>query len=382
MLNQNQQIFEQIKKAEKILITFSKTWSGDGVASALALYLFLKKLGKTADIAADKIDKNETFAFLPSYEEIKPTLASLRHFVVSLSTRKTKVNSIKYKQEPDSLDFIVTPQNGFFTKEDLSIKSSGFKYDLIFVLDTRDLEALGKIYDNDTELFYKVPVINIDHHPSNEEYGQINLIDLTAVAATEILFNLFEAYARESIDAEIATCLLAGMISKTRSFKTTNVTPASLSIASQLISMGGRREEIVNQLYRSRGLNVLKLWGLVLARLAGDLENKIIWSRIKAEDFTKTESSETDLNEVIDELIINIPQAKVIVLFYETVRDGIMMSHGLIYAIKNLDAISLTKEFEPLGTKTLATISLNKPLAEAEKDVINILIGKLVKLPI
>lgn len=145
MLNQNQQIFEQIKKAEKILITFSRTWSGDGVASALALFLFLKKLGKNAEIAAENIDKNETFAFLPGYAEIKPGLNSLRHFIVSLSTRQTKVNSVKYKQEPESLDFIVTPQNGFFTKEDLTIKSSGFKYDLIFVFDTRELESLGKI---------------------------------------------------------------------------------------------------------------------------------------------------------------------------------------------------------------------------------------------
>lgn len=382
MLNQNQQIFEQIKKAEKILITFSKTRSGDGVASALALFLFLKKLGKNAEIAAQNIDKNEAFAFLPSYQEIKPSLNSLRHFIVSLSTRQTKVNSVKYKQEPESLDFIVTPQNGFFTKEDLSIKSSGFKYDLIFVLDARELESLGAIYDNDTELFYKVPVINIDHHPSNEEFGQINLIDLTAVATAEILFNLFEAYARESIDGEIATCLLTGMIAKTRSFKTSNVTPASLSIASQLIAMGGRREEIVNQLYRSRGLNVLKLWGLVLARLAGMLDNKLIWSRIKAEDFGKTESTESDLNEVIDELIVNIPQAKVIVLFYETIQENISTSHGLIYAIKNLDAMNLVQEFNPHGTKTLAQISLNKSLAEAEKEVIDSLTEKLNKLPI
>lgn len=382
MLNQNQQIFEQIKKAEKILITFSKTWSGDGVASALALFLFLKKLGKNVEIAAENVDKNETFAFLPSYPEIKPGLNSLRHFIVSLSTRQTKVNSVKYKQEPESLDFIVTPQNGFFTKEDLTIKSSGFKYDLIFVFDTRELESLGKIYDNDTELFYKVPVINIDHHPSNEEFGQINLIDLTAVSATEILFNLFEAYARESIDGEIATCLLAGMIAKTRSFKTPNVTPGALSIASQLIAMGGRREEIVNQLYRSRGLNVLKLWGLVLARLAGTLDNKLIWSRIKAEDFSKTESNETDLNEVIDELIINIPQAKVIVLLYETVQEGVGLSHGLIYAIKNLDAVSLVKEFDPHGTKTFAQISMKKPLGEMEKEVIDLLTEKLMKLPV
>ena len=43
MLTQEQQIFEQIKKADNILVTFKSAWSGDAVASSLALFLFLKK---------------------------------------------------------------------------------------------------------------------------------------------------------------------------------------------------------------------------------------------------------------------------------------------------------------------------------------------------
>ncbi len=57
MLIQEQQIFEQIKKAKHILITFNKIWNGDAVASALAIYLFLKKLDKDVDITAEKFDQ-------------------------------------------------------------------------------------------------------------------------------------------------------------------------------------------------------------------------------------------------------------------------------------------------------------------------------------
>ncbi|MDP2766655.1 MAG: hypothetical protein Q8O41_04270, partial [Candidatus Methanoperedens sp.] len=64
-----------------------------------------------------------------------------------------------------------------FTEDDISSRSSGFKYDLIIALDTADLESLGQIYDNDTEFFYKTPIINIDHHSENEEFGQINFIE-------------------------------------------------------------------------------------------------------------------------------------------------------------------------------------------------------------
>lgn len=52
MLTLEQQIFRQIEKSGKILISFAADWNGDAVASALALSLFLKKLGKEVEIAA------------------------------------------------------------------------------------------------------------------------------------------------------------------------------------------------------------------------------------------------------------------------------------------------------------------------------------------
>lgn len=380
MLNEQQQFFEQIKKANNILITFNKDWEGDSVASALALFLFLKKIGKTAEIVAEKADHSKSFSFLPGYGEIKESIDNLRRFIISLDIRNTKVSQIKYKVEKDTLDFIVSPKDGFFTSDDITSRTSGFKYDLIIVLDTHDLESLGKIYDNDTEFFYQMPVINIDHHSSNETFGQINIVELTAVSTTEILFSLFENYSRDAIDEDVATCLLTGMIAETRSFKTQNVTPIALSVASQLISMGARREEIVNRLYRSRSMNVLKLWGLVLARLASKENDRLVWSLINNNDFIKTETSESDLNEVIDELIINIPQSKVIVLFYETVKEGKTTSNAMIYATRNIDALSLVKEFSPTGTKTSAKITLNKSLHEAEKIVTNAINEKMKQL--
>ncbi|MCK4554424.1 hypothetical protein KAU19_05720 [Candidatus Parcubacteria bacterium] len=415
MLTQEQQIFEQINKADNILITFRKTWNGDSVASALAIFLFLKKLDKNADIAAEKFDNGRIFSFLPSFNKIKDHTENLRKFIISLDITNTKVNQIKYKMEDNTLNFIISPHDGFFTHEDISSRASGFKYDLIIALDTPDLESLGKIYDNDTEFFYKIPIINIDHHSDNEEFGQINHIQLTAVATTEILFSLFDSYSRDFIDEDIATCLLAGMISKTRSFKTPNITPNALLSASQLISLDARREEIVNQLYRSRSLNVLKLWGRVLARLSSSMDNKLIWSTLTKMDFEKTDSTEKDLTDVIDELIINIPQANVIVIIYEpralatekpssdnnqtdakpqgekiTQQKNAtadepkqkFATYVLVHSIKNIDSRNLIKELNPGGTKNLAIAVINRPVQEAEKKIISLIEEKLSKLPI
>ena len=225
MLTQEQQIFEQIKKADNILVTFKSAWSGDAVASSLALFLFLKKLGKNVEIAAEKLDSDKLYSFLPGYSEIKYELANLRKFIISLDITSTKVSQIKYQREENKLNFIISPKNGWFTEDDITTDTSGFKYGLIIAVGTPDLESLGRIYDNDTEFFYQTPLINLDHNSTNEGFGQINFIELTAVATAEIIFSLLDSYSRDLIDEDIATCLLAGMIAETKSFKTNNVTP-------------------------------------------------------------------------------------------------------------------------------------------------------------
>lgn len=389
MLTQEQQIFEQIKKASNILIAFKKTWNGDAVASGLALYLFLKKLDKNVDLAAEKFSLDKLYSFLPGYTEIKNSLDNLRKFIISLDITNTKVSQIKYKQEENKLNFIISPKDGFFTEADITSGASGFKYDLIITVDSPDLESLGRIYDNDTEFFYQTPIINLDRNSNNEAYGQINFIELTAVATSEIVFSLLESYSRDLIDENIATCLLTGMIAETKSFKTNNVTPRSLLAASTLMSLGARREEIVNRLYRSKSINVLKLWGRVLARLSSALDNKLVWSTLSGSDFIKTNSTEKDLTDVIDELIVSIPQAKVIAIIYENETAGQELNSQsakntslLLYTIKNLDSLSLIKEFNPIGTKGLSRAIINQPIMEAEKNIIAAIQDKLNKLPL
>ena len=391
MLSQNQQIFEQIKKANNILITFNKIWNGDAIASALAMYLLLKKMDKNVDIIAERFDNGKQFNFLPAYNKIGHSLDNLRKFIISLNTTSAKVEKIKYHAEENQLNFIISPKEGFFTKEDITTHAGDFKYDLIIVLDTPDLESLGQIYDNDTEFFYQVPIINIDHHSENEEFGQVNEVQITSTATAEILFNLISDYSRDLVDEDIATCLLAGIISKTRSFKTQNITPKSLSASAQLISMGARREEIVNSLYRSRPLTVLKLWGRVLARLTSDMDNAFVWSVLSCADFNKTNTCEDDLNEVIDELIVSIPQARVISLIYEDTKKIVdeagrekeeAQSKALVYTVRNINALMLTQSWNPSGTKNLAKITLPKNIQEAEKEISEGIKEKLRRLPI
>lgn len=415
-MNLDQQFFNLIEKSNNILITFPIDWNGDAISGSLALYLFLKKMEKNVEIGAEKMKNGgnfktpiESFKFLPSFSEIKTSLENLMKFVVSVDLKNAKVNQIKYVIENNQLNFIISPKDGFFTNEDIKSSMSGFKYDLIITNNCHDLESLGKIYDSNIDFFYRTSIINIDHSPENEEFGQINLINLNAVSVTEIISDLFFENKKELIDENIATCLLAGIIFKTRSFKTSNLTPKTLSTTSKLIELGARREEIVANLYRSRSLNTLKLWGRVLNNLSVSGDNNIIWSVLFKNDFQISSSSEENLQDVIDELIVSIPTAKVIVIFYSLseisildnnyIRDDdkkefndktiiidndnfkdIFKTNIIVYSVKNINSLELIKTLNPEGTKKIAQSSIGRPIREVEKDVIANIKNRLEKI--
>lgn len=380
MLTTTEQIFDQIKKSQNILITFNKNWNGDAVASALSFYLYLKKINKNCDIIAEDYKQKDLFNFLPGFSEIKNSFESLRKFIITLDTTNTKIEKIKYKQNENSLDFIIFPKNGFFKQDDITTKSGKFKYDLIISIDSPDLESLGSVYEFDTEFFYDTPVINIDHKSNNENFGQINLIELTSVSTSEVIYNLLSEQSNEIVDEKIASCLLTGIIIKTKNYRTNNITPKMLSTSSKLIAIGADRENIVNKLYRSRSINVLKLWGRVLARMTSSLNNGLVWSMLTKADFEKTGTVKNDIPEVIDELISNIPEAKIVVIFYEANGEDNPKTEALIHSIKNINPFDLIKKWRPQGEQNLAKININKKLKDVELEIISHIKEKLKEI--
>jgi phosphoesterase RecJ-like protein len=378
MLNLEQQIYKQIEKSKNILIIFAVDREGDSVSSALALFLFLKKQGYEVTIVSQGLEETKhAFSFLPAYSQIQNNLDNLRRFIVSVDISKAKVNQVKYLVDNNVLNFIISPSEGWFKPEDVSARAGEFKYDLIITIGTSDLESLGKLYDQNIEFFYKTAIINIDHRANNEEFGQINLIDLNAVAISEILFYLLKNYKPDLINEEIATCLLAGIIQKTKNFKTSNLTPRTLLTTSQLISIGANREDIINHLYRSRDLSTLKLWGRVLNNLHSENHEELIWSKLRQQDFAETNSSPESLNDIIDELIMNVPSAKLVAILCE---NSPISTRVLIYSLKNINALEIMQEFKPQGTVKTASVLIEKNIETVGAVFISELKNKLEKL--
>ena len=367
-LNIQQQIFEQIKNSQKILIIFKQNLSGDALSSSLAIFLLLKKLNKQADVVCQSFIVPKNFSFLTQASQVKTGLASLKNFVISLDLTQGKVKNFSYDIKDNMLNIYLTPESGSLDEKNIKFKSGTYKYDLIICLDSDSLESLGQAYEQNTDFFYNTPIINIDHSPENEQYGQINLVELIKTSTAEIIFDLIEQYDINLLDQEIATCLLTGMIAKTKSFKTSNVTPRALNIASQLILNGADRDLIIQHLYRTKSINTLKLWGKVLARIKNDPNYKMVWSYLTQKDLIELNMQNPDLSEVIEELIISSPEAEIITLLFENEKHTIS---GLLYSSKNYDSLYLAKTFSPMGTKTFASFEVNNSdLAQAGNEVI------------
>ncbi|MFA4871696.1 MAG: hypothetical protein WC610_01375 [Patescibacteria group bacterium] len=373
-----QQTFELIKKSRDILIIFKKDWTGDALASSLALANILKKSDKQVDIVCQDFKPSAALSFLP-LPLILTGLQNLQKFIISIKTTDTQIGEFFYARDKERLNIYLTPQEGQFNDRDISTSTSDYKYDLIFIINSPDLESLGEVYDRHPEFFYKTAKINIDNSGRNEYFGNIDLVNLTASATAEIIYDLIKNIEEKLIDEDVATYLLAGIILATKNFKTSNVTPQTLSIASLLVAKGGRREQIVQNLYQNRFLSTLKLWGRVLTRLNRDLGGRLVWSVISASDFLETSTAPAELIDVIDELIVSMPKTEVVALIYEIKEVNGAKIKCLLYSAKNnLDSLFMAKKFNPEGNKELAKFSLSDTnLAQAEQIIIQEIKGKL-----
>lgn len=319
-LTPKQQTTQTITSAQKILVLTHVNPDGDALGSLVAFYLILKKLGKDVTAVAPEIIPN-AFSFLPNTTELAKSFSGTKDFIITIDTSRTNVDRLGYKHLPEEnkLNIVISPRGGTFKNEDVSFSYGASKFDLIIVLDSPDLERLGPLYEGESQLFYETPVINIDHHAGNDFFGKINWVDLTATSTAEILVSLIESLARENplIDENIATALLTGIITDTGSFQNANTTPKSLTVAAQLVAAGGRQQEIIRHVFKTKPLSTLKLWGRILESVRLDTAGRFIWAKISQADFLAAGAKESETSGVIDELLKSAPNIDFVLLLSE-----------------------------------------------------------------
>ncbi len=337
------QIIKQLLRSNHILILPSAPADGDSLGSALSLYKILKKIGKKATvISSEAVPKD--LKFLPMIEKIGGEFNEGGEFIITVDA---DVKDVRHEITPGKVNLVLTPAIGQnISSEHVSFGRGTDDYDVIVTVDTGDLVQLGKFRDENMDLFHRLPLLNIDHHASNGEFGTINHIDITASATTQMLVPIIQKLEQETgielMDPDIATLLLAGIITDTGSFQHSNTTPKAFSVAAQLLDWGARQQEIIKHVYKTKSLATLRLWGQVLSKIKFAKEYRFVWSTVSQKDLEETGADMEDTGAIIDELLNNAPGAEVVALLKE--KDGVI-SCSLRTTTNEVDASRLAGLF-------------------------------------
>ena len=200
-------------------------------------------------------------------------------------------------------------------------------------------------------------------------FGKINFVDLTATSTSEILVSIIESLTGDPkfFDENIATNLLTGIITDTNSFQNTNTTPKSLTVAAQLVASGGRQQEIIKQIYKTKSFSTLRLWGRALSNLHDEAEYSFVWSEVYKKDYEETGSNEDESAGLIDELLKTASGVEFALLLSEKEGD----IHGSLRATSpSHDVRAVAALFDGGGHTAAAGFQLNGTTLEESRDKI------------
>jgi len=351
-LSVEDQIVNQFLKSERILLLPSAPADGDTLGSSFALYKVLQKLGKEVTVLCPESPPKD-LQFLPLIDRVNQEDSGGEVFTITIDA---DAKNVRHEMVDGKVKIIVTPGETPISKDKVSFNEGLKQYDILVTVDTGDLQQLGKFYEDNTELFHSVPLINIDHHASNSEFGTINHVNITASATTEMLLPIIEKMEEQTgkdlMDEDIATLLLAGIVTDTGSFQHSNTTPKSFVVSAQLLELGARQQEIIKHVFKTKSLSTLRLWGEVLSKVRFEKELRLVWSTITQQDLHDTGATVDESGGIIDELLNNAPGSEVIALFKE--KQPGLFSGSLRTTTPDVDASEIAGLFGGGGHKRAA----------------------------
>lgn len=231
----------------------------------------------------------------------------------------------------------------------------------IFVIDTSGLERIGTIYE--AASFAAVPVVNIDHHVTNEMYGDVNFVeDRTSTA--ELILDILD-YLHIPLDETMATCLLTGIITDTRGFRTSNTSEESLRNAVRLVEAGAPLTRITNAAFSHRPRSIIEMWGYGLSH--HKFSDGIIWCTIPQEILQRIEPQARSSRGLIN-FMSTLDGVKVAIIFRELEENLIDASFR---SVPGIDVSRVAAAFDGGGHPQAAGCLLRTTLAEATGHIID-----------
>lgn len=316
------QLEEAIHLEKNFIVSSHIHPDGDNLGSVLAMLLFLKKLGKNA-VALLEDDIPEYLSFLPSYLDIVTDADAISEMI--------------------SQDYT------------------------IIALDCANVARLAL----PKELLPNArAVINIDHHRGNENFGSLNLIDSAISSTCELVADLLTERDESFIDADIATCLLAGILTDTNRFLYESVTSVTLKKAADLIEKGAEKDMLMDRLYRSGSYSFMRFLATCLSRI--EVCNEISFLMIPTELFIEYALSPADVDELIP-YVINLAGIEIGIVAKEITKNRFKLS---LRSKGEFDVNRLAAQFGGGGHRNASGCYIEGEWEDCKKRLLKVIEGQ------
>ncbi len=309
-----QEAIRFMRKHDRFLIVTHVNPDGDTTSAALACALLLEDLGKSYCIVNEG-ETPEKFSFLPRFSSIK----------------------------------------------DLSKDIFTETFSHVIAVDAADYKRMGDV----PRLFADdVNILNIDHHPTNDLFGQINVVRADAAATVEIMFELLKA-GEFTLNEQLAACIYTGLLTDTGGFRYANTSPNVLKIASELLGYGIKPGELAERCLEEITLAHILLLRRALQTLKITHRKLTASLQVTRDDMREAGASGEDTSGLVN-YCRNIEGVEIGVFFHETGENQIKVSFR---SRASADVAQIAKELGGGGHARAAGCTIVGSLAEAEAIV-------------
>ena len=304
-------LLQKIRENDDFLIITHIFPDGDAVGSLTAFYKLMSVMGKNARMVCNS-DLPYQYRFLPGYDGI--------------------------------------------TKGERIIDLYDRKY-ICIVLDCADEDRTGmdlaKLRQNGSF------IINIDHHSSNDLFGDLNIVDSDKSATSEIIYEFIYDNLKDNIDHDIAIGIYVGILTDTGRFQYSNTTSNVHRIAGDLLEYGIYPSEIYGYIYESDPLERFRLIQIVFGRIKYIRSLRLIYSYILEKDFKRLKIPFYAQDGII-ELLRSAEGASITVLIKQVGEDSYKVS--LRTSDRKIDLSRIASGFGGGGHRTASAYKDNGKL--------------------
>ena len=242
---------------------------------------------------------------------------------------------------------------------------SSFKPDMIFALDSPTTARTAELVTREDG----APIVNIDHHPTNESYGDINVIDERASAAAILVYRFLACVAPGRITPEMAGYLYLGVLLDTGGFRFQNTNAEALDMAARFVELGASPYELAHEFMYVKKLSTMKLLAHSLESLEVYGGGRIAAMHISQAMLAEAGGAMSDTEGFVD-YAASIDDVELAALFRELGEREIRVS---LRSRNNHNVASLAERFGGGGHRNAAGLTIHDRLAPAKSLIVGAL---------